>query len=260
MVLVMRGGALLGMVALVGLNGWLRRGHVFGARAVSDEQVRSTMRLVTVGVGAMNSPRYAPAGLLVAHRGMRVMLDGGPGAEPGGRLDAWLLTDDRAELGAGIRSLARERGLMARVGEFRSPLLRIERHPVVHTSHPTFGFEIVAAGWRVVWAPEFWEFPLWARGADLVFAEGAAWSRPIRFRGGVGGHLDVLRVASEARRLGVRRLVFAHIGRPTIRALDRGERPPFGEVARDGQVFHLTGRRRDVAGDLGWAGRSSLTC
>jgi len=40
----------------------------------------------------------------------------------------------------------------------------------------------------------------------------------------------------------VRRLVFAHIGRPTIRALDRGERPPFGDVAGDGQVYRLTGR------------------
>lgn len=199
------------------------------------------VRLVTVGVGAMNSPRYAPAGLLVAHRGARVMVDGGPGAEPGGRLDAWLLTDARAELGAGIRALARARGLTAQVGEFHSPALRIEPRPVVHTSHPTVGYEIVAAGRRVVWAPEFWEFPSWARGADLLFAEAAGWNRPIRFAGGVGGHLDVLHVAAEARRLGVRRLVFAHIGRPTIRALDRGERSPFGEMAHDGQVFRLTG-------------------
>ena len=43
------------------------------------------MRLVTLGVGAANSPRYAPAGLLVARGGVRVMLDGGPGAEPPGR-------------------------------------------------------------------------------------------------------------------------------------------------------------------------------
>jgi hypothetical protein len=31
--------------------------------------------------------------------------------------------------------------------------------------------------------------------------------------------------------------VFAHIGRPTLRALARGERPPSGELARDGQAF-----------------------
>lgn len=99
-----------------------------------------------------------------------------------------------------------------------------------------------SAGRRVVWAPEFWEFPSWAQGADLLFAEAAGWRQPIRFAGGVGGHLDVWQVAEAARRLRVRRLVFAHIGRPTIRALDRGERPPFGEVASDGQVFRLTKR------------------
>lgn len=190
----------------------------------------------------MNSPRYAPAGLLVAHRGMRVMLDGGPGAEPGGHLDAWLVTDARAELGSGIRALARARGLTAQVGEFDAPPLRIEPRAVLHTSHPTVGYEIVAGGRRVVWAPEFWVFPPWAAGSELLFADAAGWDRPIRFAGGVGGHLDVLHVAAEARRTGVGRLVFAHIGRPTIRALDRGERPPFGEMARDGQVFRLTSR------------------
>jgi hypothetical protein len=126
------------------------------------------------------------------------------------------------------------------VGAVDTPVLRIEPRPVAHTSHPTVGYEILAAGLRAVWAPEFWEFPAWARGADVLFADAAGWNRPIRFAGGVGGHLDVLRTAETARRLGVRRLVFAHIGRPTIRALDRGERPPFGEVARDGQVFRLT--------------------
>jgi hypothetical protein len=54
------------------------------------------MRLVTLGVGAQNSPRYAPAGLLIAHREIRVMIDDRAGAEPGGTLDAWLVTDERA--------------------------------------------------------------------------------------------------------------------------------------------------------------------
>lgn len=48
-----------------------------------------------------------------------------------------------------------------------------------------------------------------------MFAEAAGWSRPIRFAGGAGGHA-------------VKRLVFAHIGRSTIRALDRGEQFPLG--------------------------------
>jgi len=162
------------------------------------------MRLVTLGVGAAASPRYAAAGLLVARGGVRVMLDGGPGAEPAGRLDAWLVTDERAELRSQLRRLAAERGLRPHAGSFQRGELQIDARPVVHTSHPTFGYRIEAPEGTVVWAPEFLEFPRWAHGAGLMFA---------------------------------------HIGRPTIRAIDRGERPAFGEFARDGQVFRVTGRR-----------------
>jgi hypothetical protein len=59
----------------------------------------------------------------------------------------------------------------------------------------------------------------------------------------VGGHLHMPAVAEAARRHRVGRLVFAHIGRPTIRAIDRGERPTFGELAHDGQVFRVVSRR-----------------
>lgn len=202
------------------------------------------MRLVTLGVGAQSSPRYAPAGLLVAHAGARVMLDGGPGAAPPERLDAWLVTDEASELIAAIRRMARARGVLPYAGPFRCPGLRITARPVIHTSHPTCGYVIEAAGFTVVWAPEFYAFPAWARGVDMMYAEAAAWNRPIRFAGGVGGHLDVLTTARAARRAGVRRLVFAHIGRPTLRALERGLTPPFGEFATDGQVFFCaTGHR-----------------
>lgn len=74
-----------------------------------------------------------------------------------------------------------------------------------------------------------------------MFAEAAAWSRPIRFVGG-GGHADVLTVAAAARRAGVKRLVFAHIGRRTLRALAQGARALFGSFAAEGQVFFLTHR------------------
>src|SRR5829696_5687125 len=102
------------------------------------------MRLVTLGVGAAASPRYAAAGLLVARRGVRVMLDGGPGAEPPGRLDAWLVTDERSELRSRLRRLAAERGLRPHAGSFQRGALRIDDRPVVHTSHPTFGYPIEA--------------------------------------------------------------------------------------------------------------------
>jgi hypothetical protein len=195
-------------------------------------------RLTLMGVGAMRSPRFAPAGLLVTHRHDRVMIDGGPGAEPRGRLDAWLVTDARAELIRDIRALAWRHRLEPEVDDFvRDGVLRINPEPVEHTSHPTYGYRIAFGSFIVAWAPEFLEFPPWAEGADLMFADGSGWNRPIRFAGGVGGHACVLDVAREARAHGVRRLVFAHIGRPTIRAAIAGEHPPFGELGHDRQVF-----------------------
>ncbi len=201
------------------------------------------MRLVTVGVGAQDSPRYRPAGLLIAHGGVRVMMDGGPGAAPCGRLDGWLVTDERSELISAIRKLARDHGLVPYAGHFSRRGLHITANPVVHTNHPTYGYRIEASAMVVVWAPEFFEFPAWARRADLMFAEAAAWNRPIRFAGAVGGHLDMEATARAARRSGVRRLVFAHIGRPTLRALDHGGRPAFEEFAADGQVFVCRARK-----------------
>jgi hypothetical protein len=166
-----------------------------------------------------------------------VALDGGPGAEPDGHLDAWLVTDERSELMPAIRRSARALGVEPGVVGFEAPNLRLEPRPVVHTSHPAFGYLIRAAGFVVVWAPEFWRFPEWAASADLMFAEASGWSRPIRFAGGVGGHLSAIEVAEAARAHGVRRLVLAHLGRPTLRALDAGERPPFGEVGEVGRTY-----------------------
>ena len=185
----------------------------------------------------MRSPRFAPAGLLV-EAGGRVMLDGGPGSGPDDGLDAWLVSDERAELIAAIRTLAREWSLEPKVATFHAHGLAVVPHRVVHTSHPTYGYLISANGLRIAWAPEFLEFPDWADGADLLFADAAAWDRPIRFAGRVGGHAAAQDVDVEARRRGVRRLVFAHIGRPTIRAMDAGQRAAFGTFGRDRQVFY----------------------
>lgn len=178
------------------------------------------------------------------------MIDGGPGATPRGRLAAWLVTDERSELIARIRELARAKGVEPYAGSFRAKDLIIEGRAVVHTNHPTFGYLIRAGGARVVWAPEFLEFPAWAAGAALMFADAAGWSRPIRFRGGVGGHLDTLATAEAARRLRVRRLVFAHIGRPTVRAIDRAETPPFGEFGADGRRYVVRDRSKADIGVL----------
>lgn len=207
------------------------------------------MRCILLGVGAMNSPRFAPAGLLVEQGDIRVMLDGGPRAEPRGRLDAWLVTDNQAELAPAIRRLARKRGVAAGVAPFASKNLTIRPKPVVHTSHPAFGYVITRGCATVVWAPEFWKFPRWAKGACLMFAEASAWNRPILFRGRTGGHACVACVARAAKRWGVKRLVFAHIGRPTIRAWEGGQRPEFGEFGADGACFQVdsAGRVRRLA-------------
>jgi hypothetical protein len=202
------------------------------------------VRLVTLGVGAQNSPRHRPAGLLLVSAPVRIMIDGGPGAVPRGRLDAWLVTDERAELIAAIRRRARAKGLRPYAGDFRKDGIRAERWRVTHTNHPTYGYRLRARGHTIVWAPEFRRFPAWAAAADIMFAEAAGWNHPIRFRGGAGGHLDVRAVAERARRLGVKRLVFAHIGRPTLRALSHGQKPPFGEMATDGQTFRIEGTPR----------------
>jgi hypothetical protein len=197
------------------------------------------LRLTLLGVGAMNSPRYPPAGLLVAYAGTRVVFDGGPGAVPAATVDAWLVTDERSELRTVLRRLAAEHGTTLALAGHTAGDLRIEPYPVPHTSHPTCGYAIRAAGRLVVWAPEFWQFPTWAAGADLMFAEAAGWDRPIRFRGGVGGHADVHSIAAQATRAGVRRLVYAHIGRPVIRAIDAGLRPPVGEWGAPGRTYHV---------------------
>jgi hypothetical protein len=210
---------------------------------VSREVFKNPLRLVTLGVGAQASPRYAPAGLLLVRAGIRVMIDGGPGAAPRGKLAAWLVTDEKSELMPRIRALAGAKGLIPYAGPFKARGLVIERRTVVHTNHPTFGYLIRANGARVVWAPEFLEFPRWAAGSTIMFAEAAGWNRPIRFRGGVGGHLDALAVAEAARRHHVERLVLAHIGRPTLRAIDRGETPGFGEFGADGRRYIVPGRR-----------------
>ncbi|WP_409474354.1 hypothetical protein [Streptomyces sp. HC307] len=198
------------------------------------------LRLTLLGIGAMNSPRFAPAGLLLRCAGHRVAFDGGPGAEPPpGRLDGWLVTDEQSELRAALHRSAAARGVRMCSGDLELGDVYVRRCPVEHTSHPAYGYRIEAGAVMVVWAPEFWEFPDWAAGAVLMFAEAAAWDRPIRFRGGVGGHAPVRTVAEQAVRHGVRRLVYAHVGRPALRAIDAGATPPTGEWGVEGRTYSV---------------------
>jgi hypothetical protein len=49
----------------------------------------------------------------------------------------------------------------------------------------------------------------------------------------------VLAVSEQAREAGVRRLVFCHIWKTEIRALDAGLHPPFGEFGVEGRTYHV---------------------
>src|SRR5581483_5054666 len=98
------------------------------------------MRLVLLGVGAMNSPRYRPAGLSLRSRGRTLVIDGGdPHALPE-QFDDWLVCDEHAELMPQIRRLAGERGIEPRVSERVVGDVVVTPLPVVHTSHPTYGY------------------------------------------------------------------------------------------------------------------------
>jgi hypothetical protein len=196
--------------------------------------------MTLLGVGAMNSPRFAPAGMLLRYGRSRIAFDGGPGADPPDRLNAWLVTDERAELRASIRRLAADRQVEAHVGNLRLGALVIDACQVVHTSHPTYAYRIRLRDLVAVWAPEFYRFPTWAAHADLLFADGSSWNRPIHFRGGVGGHASVRDVEDSAIKYGVRRVVYAHIGRPCIRAIDAGLQPPhIGEWGTEGATYTM---------------------
>jgi hypothetical protein len=170
------------------------------------------------------------------------MLDGGPGAEPSQRIDAWLVSDARAELMREIRGIARRWGVEPGVAGFQAGDLSAEPKLVVHTSHATYGYFVRAPGLRMAWAPEFFAFPRWAHDVDLMFAEAAGFARPVRFAHHAGGHMATLDVSRDAQRYRVRRLVFAHIGRPSIRAIDAGKTPPFGQWGIEGRAYRVVSR------------------
>ena len=54
-------------------------------------------------------------------------------------------------------------------------------------------------------------------------------------------------MTSYAQKSEIKKLVFAHIGRPTIKAMDAGKLPLFGELGEDGAVFKIVVNSGSVA-------------
>lgn len=71
-------------------------------------------------------------------------------------------------------------------------------------------------------------------GRRLVVLADAPDRRRIRF---AGGHAAGLDTAEQARPHVVCRLVFGHIGRPRIHAMDAGDDPPYGEWGVEGHGY-----------------------
>ena len=74
-----------------------------------------------------------------------------------------------------------------------------------------------------------------------MFSDAAGWNRPpysicqARRRTCCGA-----RRAEAAQAINVARLVFAHVGKPTIRALDVGKSFPFGDLGQERTTHELT--------------------
>lgn len=221
-------------------------------RPVAIEKALDNVRLKFIGTGAMSFKETGrnEAGLLLAHLGHKVLIDGGPQAierevltEPRPDVTIWLTTDEDGEQMPALREIARKQGWSEpKVASHAMPGLRIEPFRVEHTNHPSYGYEVRAYGRTVIYAPEFWKPPVERlKNADLAIVEAAAWEEPIRFAEGVGGHAAALETIKAAQQAGAKRILLTHIGKPTARALDDGARlPPGVEVARDGQeiVYH----------------------
>ncbi|GAA4150582.1 hypothetical protein [Actinomadura keratinilytica] len=180
------------------------------------------MRLVLLGIGAAGSPRFAPAGLLVEYGRTHVGFDGGPGSEPPETVQAWLVRR-RDEAGhPRLCRIAADSGMpQPAVASFRHGALQVEPLPL--PGDAPVGYRIAAGRRTAVWAPECRGLPLWAEDADLVFA----------------GTSGMRQTVEAARRLSVRRLVFARLDEEACAAMDAGRDPPFGEWGVEGGRYRV---------------------
>jgi hypothetical protein len=189
---------------------------------------KASTRFVLTGIGSWGHSRLAAAGLVVQKGNTRVLIDGPPSDLEG--VQAWLVTSSEAL--PHVNRLMHKAGVQPYMGSLHVEGLDVEPHQVRLGAGSAFGYLIKTDGRRVVWAPRFSEFPRWARGADLMFADGGGWT-PEPF----GDHASVQEVSKQARKHGVRKLVFGHILAPTIRAMGKGLRPSYGDIGEPGNIY-----------------------
>ena len=182
-------------------------------------------RLILLGIGTTESPRFAPYGLLLEYGHIRVGFDGGPGSEPSENVHAWLVGDDRSALHGERLRIARETGMPEpAVAPYDHGPLKVTPLPVAGDRH---GYQIKIGHHLAAWAPECAALPAWAEGEDLVFADGSSdWPA-------------TQEIARTAKRLRVQRLVLVNLGAPALAALDAGEPPPYGEWGEEGRRYRL---------------------
>jgi len=182
-------------------------------------------RLILLGIGTAESARHAPAGLLLEYGHIRIGFDGGPGSEPPENIHAWLVCDVHDGLRPILCEIARDTGMPEpAVAPYDHRPLQIEPLP---TGPLAYGYRISTPHRAAVWAPVFTEFPKWAAGTDLMFADGS------------GSAVELADIAATAKRLEIRRLVYIRLGDAADAAMGTPGAPPYGEWGQEGRTYRL---------------------
>lgn len=196
---------------------------------------KNKLKLILIGTGALNSPRKDES-FLVEHGDEKILIDAGPDIKTKefSKLTGILVCDPKSDFMKDAKRIGEKFGLIPQVKKIERDGLKIEPFEVKHTNHKTYGYTIKVDNKKIIYAPEFFEFPeKEIKGADLAILEGSAWDRPIRFIGGVGGHAALLDIWEKCKKLKVP-VVFTHIGKSVEKHLKEAEEMGI-KIGKDGQ-------------------------
>ena len=181
-------------------------------------------RLYLLGTGVAGSLKRAPAGMLLEYGHARVGFDGGPGSEPPEHVHAWLICDPDDVAMPELRRMALHTGMPL---PERKPYAKgVVRAEPLETGRGTYGYRIECGHQLISWVPRADDFPDWAEGSELMFADGAEPER-------------IQRIAEAAKRRQVSRLVYARLGDVALALDAAGRAPPFGEWGEEGGLYRL---------------------